>query len=232
MLKNHFHNIILYKIVSLYLHLSKGDLKLLGPLKYTQHQKQLKDLNQFLESDYALRCPYLLNDEQREIEKKLNIDERSTHFILQDKDKTLAYIRLTPSAFEISEIISNVSTFVDDHREYYEFSRFTTEKSLSNKRFYAKLLLLRAGLWLFTESNAKGIIGICKPNLLKYFKQFHLLVYQDETVEVHHRPGRYYLIAGEKQKILFSISKLLINHFKFNFIKGKKHEFRTIKKHS
>jgi hypothetical protein len=225
------YNSILYSVVNFYLSLRQGELKILGPLNYAQHSEIIHDALEFHKNNNIQKAPYLYTDFQKDIDSSLEINERSSHFVVLNKNQILCYLKLTPYPFEITKIIKGKQFDFEELEKYFEFSRFSTSNQLANKRFYAKLLLLKAGHWLFTKTKAEGIIGICKENRLSYFRLFNLFPMNKDYLEVQGRPGKYFLVSGKKQNVLFAISNFLISKINFNYYKGKSYELRTIKKH-
>jgi len=229
---NQIHNSILYKIVHLYLKANALRAQVHGPLTSHEHSELLYKAMEFRRANSISRAPYLYEDAQLEIEKELNIDERSFHFVVIKDGEMMGYIRLTPMPFEISSLMPRSIISLANYHHYFEFSRFITANHVTNKRYFALLLLLKAGHWLFAKKNAGGILGICKPNRLHYFKYFNLFPQNNEPVSITNRIGEYHFILGSKQDILFAISKMFIKKLNIYHKSGKNYELRTTKKHS
>ncbi len=225
------HNAILYKIVDFYLYINRHKASVVGPFNPKNKPHLFSLAVDFRKLQSISRAPYLFEKTQNDIEELLQLDERSQHFVLIQDEKIIAYIRLTPAPFELSALLPLNTHYKTDLNNYYEFSRFATDNSLTNKRFYALLLLLKAGHWLFSKKNAEGIVGICKSNRLSYFKHFHLLAQNQDAFSIDSRHGEYFYILGKKQHVLYSISRMLFSKTNNLSQLGKNYELRTVKKH-
>ena len=193
---------ILFRIVEMFLGFQK-DVELKGPLFLNRLEDRsliLKALV-FRSEQNLKRAPWLESPEQHEIENSLNIDQRSAHFIALKNNEVLISLRLTPGPFELSAVAPEIAFREQTHASYWEFGRLCTSLSLRNKGFLARFLLIRAGLWLFSQTDAKGIVAICQENKQRYMSKFALYK-EGDSFMIPSRNARYCFISAPREKII------------------------------
>jgi len=206
-------NSLCFNVVKVLL-LRQEDIQFIGPLKYTPELALI--IEDFTSKQNTVKAPYLEEDFQKNIESDLKLKENSMHFYALKDNRILTYLRLTPNSFELSRLSSLFSSKIESFSDYYEISRLNTDYTLNDKSHYARLLLFKAGLWLFSETNARGLIGICKVTKERYFQQFGMTLIAKDYIEA--REATYNLIAGSKEKILITVLKQFWNKIKLNTI--------------
>src|SRR4051812_15668365 len=80
-------------------------LTFIGPEVFECEKTQ--ELIKFRDSILIQSAPYLYDETAKSSEKNGNFDRRSFHFGVQYKNQMAAYVRLTPSKFELSSLSYN-----------------------------------------------------------------------------------------------------------------------------
>lgn len=212
-MKNPIHALktrILYSFVAKWLN-GKKEVALVGPLFWVNgdDRKIILDVQKFRREQNAVRAPYLDAPAQLRIENELQIDERSAHFVAFKQNEVVACIRLTPGPFEMERLSPFLKERAQDFKDYYEFSRLCTQLTLKSKGSVACLMLLKSGLWLFSESKARGIVGICKQERVRYMSRFGL-VERNSDLSIEGRGDGYAVISGSKFEIIFCFLKYFL----------------------
>ncbi len=198
---------ILFKITEIFLKKEKG-IKLEGPLFYQNSldRVMIEKAIHFRTTQNLIRAPHLEDDFQQKIESELQIDQRSAHFIALKNNEIVICLRLTPGPFELSALSDDLKEVESSHKGFWEFSRLCTDIKLPVKGKVAKLLLIKGGLWLFSETKARGIIAICQENKVKFMSKFALYP-EKSKISLNHRSGHYTLLSAPRQAILFRFMK-------------------------
>jgi hypothetical protein len=202
-----FSEKILFHFTDLILKAEKG-IELHGPLFLSEKKNQALILKaiEFRTVQNLKRAPYLETNFQLELENRLSLDQRSAHFVATRGDQIVVCLRLTPGPFELSSLSKSLEDKELTHENFWEFSRLCTDIKLAQKGKVARLLLIKAGLWLFSQTKAKGIIGICKADKLRYMSKF-ALHQEGEATTLNHREGKYCFISAPREKILLRFMK-------------------------
>jgi hypothetical protein len=198
---------LLFIITDLFLKNVK-DISLEGPYFFqgSNHHEILKEMQIFRKKQNLQRAPYLEESFQLEIEKELSLDERSAHFIARKNQEIVISLRLTPGPFELSALSDELVSINEQYSGYWEFSRLCTDIHLPVKGKVAKYLLIKAGLWLFSQTKAKGIVAICQTGKIKFMSKFAL--YPEKVqIELKNRIGTYAFLTAPRQLILFRFMK-------------------------
>lgn len=199
------------------------ELEFTGPI-FSNDSKSLEKFYAFSDAQNKVKAYYLQSEFQRNLESDLELKERSAHFMVTKHGKVVACLRLTPSQFELSRLSQVFSLSSVKYLKYYEISRLNTDHLLPNKALIARLILFKAGLWLFAQTNAKGMIGICKTSKLHYFEKFGMKkIEQDYITE---RKADYFLIKASKKEILSTVLKQIVERRKV-LMKGEINDSRA-----
>ncbi len=171
----------------------------------------MQGFEEFAYDQVKERAPYLLDEDHRAMAKKIELDERSTYFIAIENDQIVGSVRLTPYLFEFSLLSEKFQKLSQGYQDYYEISRLYISSEAKSRRRVAQLLLFQAGSWLFNATQAKGIIGICREERLRYFKNFGMNIIGEDFVSL--RGAKYTVVCATQSEMLF---KALANVYRSN----------------
>ena len=146
-------------------------------------------------------APHLEDPVQLEIERRLQIDERSLHFSLERNGRIVACVRATPAPYELSELSPKFAEHARGYPGYFEFGRLCTDASLKRRGFYAGILTVKAARVVFMEEDGAGIIAVCRPNRVAYMEKLGLEA-GAEAVTVPARRSEYRLMAASRDRLL------------------------------
>lgn len=122
---------------------------------------------------YQCAAPHLLTESEQQIEQ--SVDLRSRLYCVLHKGRILASLRLTPRPFELEQFeISDFSKH--PFLNYWELGRLVTEIRLEplTAALIVRFLLCAAGLDAIENLNCQGLVAICRPHRLSFFKKFGL----------------------------------------------------------
>jgi hypothetical protein len=187
-----------YRLVDLWLK-SFSKVRVLGPISI--NSPEYARIFKFRSEQNQKRAPYLEADFQITLEKRLQIDERSLHFAIENNGEIVACVRATPAPFELSELASEFAENAKKYEDYYEFGRLCTDTTLERKGFFAGLLVVRASHYLFSNEHAKGILGICKLDRVSYMQKLGLHV-NPESIRLIERKSDYQFIHASKEELI------------------------------
>ena len=195
-----------YSLVDLTLK-AHADAKIVGPIFHEEHagSKLWQRMLDFRKKNTEARAPYLYSKEQKAIDKELQIDERSAHFVIATENEIMAYLRLTPRPFELSKLDPKWIDAEKRFDDFYELSRLATTPKIKSRALYARLLLLGSGLWLFNHTDCQGIIAVCREDKLKYFSQFGLRAFFHYKSYLEARESYYHIISANKERIFLKV---------------------------
>jgi hypothetical protein len=167
----------------------RADISLYGPITaQTQVGREIiKSIQDFRREQYEARSPWMLVPAILDLEERLNIDERSFHFLAADGDTILSCLRLSSEPFEFSELNPELRRATRIFENFFEVSRFLTRKNSSTGT--ARALLYKAAHWVLTESDKDGLFGICRPVGRKYFQRYGTKVFDGRAFDIPHRPN-------------------------------------------
>jgi hypothetical protein len=204
----------LFWTVRLFL-MRQRSLEFIGPEHFDNEKTQ--ELLAFRDGILSQSAPYLYDEKAKQNEKTGNFDKRSFHFGVKFKGKIAAYVRLTPSRFELSTLSHSWGIISKRHDDYIEFNRLVADPTLAKRGFFGRLLLLYVGLWLFEQSDYKGIVAVCRPERMNFLSSFGLAPITGLSAYLPERKETYQLLMGSKQEILGTIfKKYLTDNRMFN----------------
>jgi hypothetical protein len=181
-------------------------LQVRGPLFHTRPEDAiwLHRMASFRTAEHLHSAPYLLAPAQSLREQSLQLDERSAHFLVTEGSRVVAAVRLTTPPFESESLAPAARSLCAQLSGYSELSRLVTSGSFCRRARSARLLLLKAGLWLFRETPARGFFGICRPSRETFFVRFGARVCA--TFPIAERAGDYRFIVGDREQVLRRIA--------------------------
>lgn len=215
---------ILYRLVESFLKKDKT-IEFIGPIGIDD--LNLLELKSFKDHILTDSAPYLYSHEAIKNEERLKLDERSYHFGIKKDGELMAYVRLSPSTFELSQLSPIFDTISRHYDDYIEFNRLVANPKILKRGYYAKLLLLFVGLWLFSKSKYRGIIATCREERTEFLTSFGIRPMIGIETFLSDRNGRYQLLVGSKKQILTEIFKNYLNQTRL--FKIQKTESTTIK---
>ncbi len=215
---------ILYLLVDSFLKKDKS-IEFIGPI--SSFDSKLSELKDFKDQILTDSAPYLYTHEALKNEEALRLDERSYHFAIKKDQVIMAYVRLTPSTFELSQLSTVFDTISRHYDDYIEFNRLVANPRILKRGYYAKLLLLYVGLWLFEKSKYRGIIATCREERTDFLTSFGIKPMIGIETFLSERNGRYQLLIGSKKQILTEIFKNYLNQSRL--FKIQKIETSTLK---
>lgn len=178
----------------------KSQVEIRGPVSY--NSKEFTLIKEFRTRQIAQSvASYLEDHEQLEIEKDLQIDERSLHFYLTNQEQITACLRLTPRPFELSSVRAWTSDQEKVFDGYYEFSRLCTSASSPMQVRSIARLLLHSAYYVLTKKNAKGFIGLCRPERKSFLQKMGLKVCVN-SFWIPQRQGYYFWLAASRFELL------------------------------
>jgi hypothetical protein len=209
-----FFNLIIFKLVHSFLTRDKH-MDFIGPVHHGS--VEASELQEFRDRILRQSAPYLFSEEAQAVENSIQLNPRSYHFGIKYKGEITAYVRLTPSQFELTKICHTFETVAKHYEEYIEFNRLVGDPTVEKRGFFARMLLLYVGLWLFSKSNYKGIIATCRDERLSFLTSFGIKPLYGVETYLTERKGNYNLLVGSKSQILSEIfKKYLTNNRMFS----------------
>jgi hypothetical protein len=167
----------------------------------------------FRRQQNIVRAQYLEDMKQENIESRLQLDRRSTHFIATMNNRIIACVRLTPAPFEMSLLNPTLQQYqAQRYQGYFEFGRLCTDVNLTNKGEVAKYLLIKAGLWAMSAPRSRGLVGICKENKVRFMQKFGLNPIE-RNLDIIGREGSYTLIGAEREQIMDFFANIYVSPF-------------------
>lgn len=192
-------------------------LEFTGPLSFDHPKTQ--ELLAFRDSILIHSAPYLFDQASLELEEKGHFDERSFHFGVQLKGQVVAYVRLTPSGFELSSLSHTWNKVAKKYDNYIEFNRLVADPKIPKRGYFGRLLLLYVGLWLFERSSYQGIVAICRPERMHFLNSFGVTPVTGLTTYLPERGETYQMLIGSRKEILSTIfKKYLTDNRMFNSV--------------
>ena len=155
---------------------------------------------------YNEKAPHLLQLSERALESDL--DHRGIIFAVSSSTGVLASLRLIQRPFEIEGYEYKNINFTD-YSNYWEIGRLVTTPALDHisLAIVVQYLLCISGLEMFSLRGCKGLIGICKPNNIKFFSKFGMEAGQN--IYCPNRDLNYSMLKGDIKDILDSTSKIV-----------------------
>ncbi|MBS1964154.1 MAG: hypothetical protein JST04_18220 [Bdellovibrionales bacterium] len=187
-----------YRLVDLWMK-KFSSVRFVGPI--LADSPDYERVMKFRADQNRLRAPYLEDDVQLEIERRLRLDERSLHFVLERSGEIAASVRVTPPPFEFSALSPILENRAEEFAGYYEFGRLCTDVALGRKAIYAGLLVIKAAQHVFLHEMASGIVGVCRAERVSYMKKLGLNV-DGEPAFVPSRQAAYRVIHGSKDHLI------------------------------
>lgn len=192
-------------------------LEFIGPVNFDSLKTQ--ELIRFRDEILIKSSPYLFNESAKALEAQENFDRRSYHFGVKYKGQIAAYVRLTPSRFELSSLGHTWSMVSKKYNNYIEFNRLVADPRIPKRGYFGRLLLLYVGLWLFEKSHYQGIVAICRPERMNFLNSFGLSPVTGLTTYLPERGENYQLLLGSRREILSTIlKKYLTDNRMFNSV--------------
>jgi hypothetical protein len=170
-----------------------------GPLFWSNpsHQAILQEMVRFRTQENITHAPHLETPAQHLIEQSLRLDERSVHFVATAQNQVTASLRLTPAPFEISLLCPDVKP----NENYFEFSRLCTFRDSKDRALVTRMLLIRAGLWLFSSTKAQGIVALCKDLTAVFMRRFGMKEVKKD-IHIEGRGEGYVLMSASRSEIM------------------------------
>lgn len=157
-------------------------------------------LLEFRHRQYREQQPYLLSEEQQQLESRLRLDARSTHFVAMQGEEIVAALRVTSSPFELTELVPELKEVVPALAGFAEFSRLIHDKSV--RGVLGVRLMGEACLWA-VDQGFEGIVGLCQHGPRQLFERYGLRPFEDREYRVPSRSeGCYSLMLGRWPEIL------------------------------
>lgn len=180
----------------------KHEARFVGPLSTSTVPEAFQaQLHAFRVRQYEQQTPYLLGEEQRRLEERMQLDERSTHFVALRGEQLLATLRVTPFPFELGELTPELAQVAPPFLRFAEFSRLVCESSARGALLGTRLMG-EACLWAQAQG-FEGVIALCKPDRRPLFERYGLSPQAGRTFHIPSREeGAYSLMAGRWPDIL------------------------------
>lgn len=182
-----------------------------GPISgKTLDPETLKKISKFRDRTYSSLCPYLSSEKQKQIDKSLALDDRSTHFYaLNRKKEIVGCLRLTPGPFEITGLTPELAEVAKNYTEYLEISRYI---AANRAPFVAERLLFVAGSWIWTRTPYRGMIAFCRNKLKEHYRRYGIT---DEDIAgpfdvLWRQPHPYFIVTADLEKIGRHIKRTFI----------------------
>jgi hypothetical protein len=179
---------------------SDPTLKIEGPIFGTEliQKNKMDELVEFRDSQYREMCPYLVNEENKTIERELKLDERSAHFIARKEGKIVGCLRLSPPPFEAVALNPTLTHITDKFKNYFELSRLLTIQGRGRIPKVGNRLMLAAGKWAFLRTKKKGFVAVCKPDRARLFERYGFFKDNEVPFSIAIRPGNdYHIVSGD-----------------------------------
>jgi hypothetical protein len=174
-------------------------VRFVGPI--TVDSPEYEAVIQFRTDQNEKRAPHLEHANQREIEERLRIDERSSHFAIAKSGVIVACVRITPAPFELSELSPVFAKRGSDFKDYLEFGRLCTDLRLERKALYASMLVVWAARASFADGKFQGVVAVCRTNRVSYMEKLGLEA-DPYSVTVEPRQSDYRFIHGSKDHLV------------------------------
>lgn len=200
-LERHSHVQRLHALVRTTL-IPRHEARFVGPLSVSTVPDTFRaQLHAFRIQQYQQQTPYLLSEEQQRLEARMQLDERSTHFVALRGEQLLATLRVTPFPFELAELTPELAQAALPFIRFAEFSRLVCEQSARGALLGTRLMG-EACLWAL-EQGFEGVIALCKQDRRPLFERYGLSPQADRTFRVPSREhGAYSLMAGRWPDII------------------------------
>lgn len=161
------------------------------------------------------KLPYLFSDEHEKWINEQEIDERSYHMVLKRNHEVVGYTRLVPVPFEYSLVSTEKKEFTD----YLEITRAVVIPEIKG---LGELLLISAGVHVCLNTDKKGFVAICRPELLQNFLNYGLTTVKHGITIDYRGTHQYTLIKGSFYEMAVKVLKekiLKINRKGFVWIR-------------
>lgn len=188
---------------------TSGDVEILRP---DEPGFPLEEVQEFRRGIYRRTAPHLLDARQEEIERELDLDRTSHHFVAARQGAIAGTLRVKAWPFESSRLSPGLAETVEPFRDHAEISRFVVHPGAQGARVGEKLFwgCLR---WLCARTDRKGILWICRPQVLPYFLRFGLEPRHVTAVRIPSRgDGEYHLVAVDFGAVLDAVLKVVRDH--------------------
>lgn len=202
-------------------------LRVTGPILFSSPEYQ--EQRTFRKEQNLVRAPHLEQGQHLSREEDNVIEQRSLHFGLYQNEKLVATVRLTPAPFELAKYWKKQPDLLQSIEGYFEFSRLCTKLDLPLKGLYARLLLVKAAMHLFNSNQARGIVGICRPQTFRYLQRLGLKP-EGAPIWIPERQSFYNLVcASKKDLISYHLTSFLQEFFLGFRVKGHTYERQYFK---
>ncbi len=182
-------------------------VRFIGPI--TADSPEYGDVIRFRTQQNEKRAPHLEHSNQREIEERLRIDERSSHFAIAKAGMIVACVRITPAPFELSELSPVFAKRAEEFKDFLEFGRLCTDHGLERKALYASMLVVWAARASFADGKFHGVVAVCRPNRVSYMEKLGLEA-DPLSVSVESRKSDYRFVHGSKDRLVhFHFDRLI-----------------------
>lgn len=168
---------------------------------HAPHAPGLASVRDFLQTHQRLAGLQHLQDvSQVEIERRLRIDERSTHCCLYRAGRLVAVVRLTPAPFEagmLNPALGDLAAELDGH---LDFSRLVASPDAGDPR-RVTLLLAHASrrAWL---DGFDGTTALARAPQRRLYQRFGLRAVSEAPCRLATRgDAAYWLLRGEWREI-------------------------------
>ena len=181
-------------------------------LRPNEPRFSLDEIQDFRREIYRAQSPHLLGPAQEEIERELDIDRTSFHFVAERDGAIAGTLRVKSWPFEVSRLSPELAGTVGRFRDHAEISRFVVHPGAQGAHVGEKLFwgCLR---WLCHRTDLRGILWICRPAVLPYFLRYGLEPGAVQAVSVPSRgEGDYRLVAVDFGAVLDAVVKIVREH--------------------
>jgi hypothetical protein len=140
--------------------------------------------------------PYLFSDFHMQLEKTLQIEERSFHLIAHKDGEIMGVMRVTPPPFEISQLGAELNHALEGFSNHLEVSRMVLSKE--GRRNWVGVLLCFAVVKWGLQTGHDGLVALCRPANANRFSFLGFRSISNEEFVVSEREhGSYRLLASE-----------------------------------
>jgi len=130
-------------------------------------------------------------------ERRRQLDERSTHFVLRDEAGNLAgAVRLCPAPFELTGLAPGLRSADSVFRDCLEIGRLVCDRR-SGDALLALRLLTVAGEWAAAQPGCAGLIAVCTRLRVRVFRRYGMKPVNGTAYLLEDRPSvGYHLLHG------------------------------------
>jgi hypothetical protein len=155
----------------------------------------LAEIRAFREKLYATSAPYLLAPFQEAIEQRLQLDERSFHFVATHEGQIVGTLRVTAPPFELSALSPEMAEAAAERPGHLEMGRLVVDPAF-RRAYVGEKLIFGAARWLCARTDVAGVVQICREERRSYFELYGLSPVRETPFRLSERgDGVYYLMA-------------------------------------